>query len=134
MLTGVFLRYVMTKVSAVLDLPSIRFFWVEEIGELCLAWMSFATLFPLGLLQLYESVNTGYYEARTLEFLTNDTNTLFEWMRLPGDVLFIGGGVLPLLYLTWLGVRHTVPRVTLEEPEILFTDITEPAGVHEGRP
>jgi len=41
MLTGVFLRYVMTKVSAVLDLPSIRFFWVEEIGELCLAWMSF---------------------------------------------------------------------------------------------
>ncbi len=41
MLTGVFLRYVMTKVSAVLDLPSVRFFWVEEIGELCLAWMSF---------------------------------------------------------------------------------------------
>ena len=41
MLTGVFLRYVMTKASAVFDLPSIRFFWVEEIGELCLAWMSF---------------------------------------------------------------------------------------------
>lgn len=41
MLTGVFLRYVMTKVSAALDLPSIRFFWVEEVGELCLAWMSF---------------------------------------------------------------------------------------------
>jgi len=41
MLTGVFLRYVMTKVSATFDLPTIRFFWVEEIGELCLAWMSF---------------------------------------------------------------------------------------------
>jgi TRAP-type C4-dicarboxylate transport system permease small subunit len=41
MLAGVFLRYVMTKVSAVLNLPSIRFYWVEEIGELCLAWMSF---------------------------------------------------------------------------------------------
>ena len=41
MLSGVFLRYVMTKASAVFDLPSIRFFWVEEIGELCLAWMSF---------------------------------------------------------------------------------------------
>jgi nitric oxide reductase subunit B len=54
--------------------------------------------------------------------------------RLPGDILFIGGGVLPLLYLCWLGVRHTVPRVTLEEPEILFTEITEPAGVPEGRP
>src|SRR3972149_6644110 len=41
MLAGVFLRYVMTQVSAVFNLPSVRFFWVEEIGELCLAWMSF---------------------------------------------------------------------------------------------
>jgi TRAP-type C4-dicarboxylate transport system permease small subunit len=41
MLAGVFLRYVMTKVSAAFDLPSIRFFWVEEVGELCLAWMTF---------------------------------------------------------------------------------------------
>jgi nitric oxide reductase subunit B len=106
-------------------------FWSLNIG---LAWMSFATLFPLGVLQLYESVNTGYFDARTTEFLTNDTNALIEWMRLPGDVLFIAGGVLPLLYLCWLGVRHTVPRVTLEVPEdILFTEITEPAGVPEDR-
>ena len=41
MLTGVFLRYVMTKVSVLFDLASVRFFWVEEVGELCLAWMSF---------------------------------------------------------------------------------------------
>jgi TRAP-type C4-dicarboxylate transport system permease small subunit len=41
MLAGVFLRYVMTKISAALDLPSVRFFWVEEVGELCLAWMTF---------------------------------------------------------------------------------------------
>ena len=41
MLVGVFLRYVGTWVSATFDLPSVRFFWVEEIGELCLAWMSF---------------------------------------------------------------------------------------------
>ncbi len=36
--------------------------------------MTFATLFPLGLIQLYESVDAGYYSARSLEFLTNDTN------------------------------------------------------------
>jgi nitric oxide reductase subunit B len=105
-------------------------FWSLNLG---LAWMSFATLFPLGLLQLYESVNKGYFEARTLEFLTNDTNALVEWIRLPGDVVFIGGGVLPLLYICWLGVRHTVPRVTLEEPEQLFTEITEPAEPSEAR-
>jgi nitric oxide reductase subunit B len=106
-------------------------FWSLNIG---LAWMCFATLFPLGILQLYESVNTGYFEARSLEYITNDTNALLEWMRLPGDVVFIAGGVLPLLYLCYLGVRHTVPRATMEEPEdILFTDIAEPetAGQRE---
>lgn len=41
MLIGVFLRYVMTWVSATFDLPSVRFFWVEEIGEYALAWMTF---------------------------------------------------------------------------------------------
>jgi TRAP-type C4-dicarboxylate transport system permease small subunit len=41
MLTGVFLRYVVTWVSARLDLPSVRFFWVEEIGEYALAWLTF---------------------------------------------------------------------------------------------
>jgi nitric oxide reductase subunit B len=99
-------------------------FWSLNIG---LAWMCFATLFPLGILQLYESVSHGYYEARTLEYITNDTNALFEWARLPGDAIFIVGGVLPLLYICYLGVRYTVPRVTMEEPEdILFTEITEP--------
>ena len=33
MLVGVFLRYVVTWVSATFDLPSVRFFWVEEVGE-----------------------------------------------------------------------------------------------------
>jgi nitric oxide reductase subunit B len=104
-------------------------FWSLNLG---LAWMIFATLFPLGILQLYESVNTGYYEARSLEYVTNPTNALIEWLRLPGDVLFIVGGVLPLLYICYIGVRHTVPRVTIEEPEdILFTEITEPAGQRE---
>ncbi len=99
-------------------------FWSLNLG---LAWMIFATLFPLGILQLYESVNTGYFEARSLEYVTNPTNALIEWLRLPGDVLFIVGGVLPLLYLCYLGVRHTVPLVTMEEPEeILFTEIAEP--------
>jgi nitric oxide reductase subunit B len=100
-------------------------FWSLNIG---LAWMSFATLFPLGMVQLYESVQNGYYQARSLEFLTNDTNALIEWIRLPGDILFIGGGVLPLLYICFLGVRYRVSKVTQEEPgDILFTETTAPA-------
>jgi nitric oxide reductase subunit B len=101
-------------------------FWGLNIG---LAWMSFATLFPLGIRQLYESVNVGYFEARSLDYLSTNTNTVIEWLRLPGDAVFIVVGVLPLLYLCWLGVRHTVARVTIEEPEdILFTEVTGASG------
>ena len=105
-------------------------FWSLNIG---LAWMAFATLFPLGILQLYESVNSGYFEARSLEFLTNDTNPLLEWLRLPGRRRCSSSAAsLPLLYICWLGVRHRVDAVTLEEPEdILFTEITEPAETGE---
>ncbi len=42
-------------------------FWSLNIG---LAWMVFATLLPLGVLQLWHSVNDGYYEARTLGYIT----------------------------------------------------------------
>src|SRR5262245_25373941 len=102
-------------------------FWSTNLG---LAWMCFATLLPLGIAQLYKSVGEGYWEARDLKFLTEDTNTLIEWLRLPGDVVFIVGGALPVLYIAYIGVRHTVKRVTLEETEdILFTEITEPEGV-----
>ena len=100
-------------------------FWALNIG---LAWMSFATLFPLGVAQLYHSVNAGYYEARSLEFLTSGMNTFIEWVRLPGDALFIIG-ILPILYLTWQAVCHHSALVTLEEPhELLFTEVVEPQG------
>ncbi len=102
-------------------------FWSTNIG---LAWMCFATLLPLGVAQLYKSVDDGYFEARELKFLTSDTNTLLEWLRLPGDIVFIVGGAVPTLYIAYLGIRYTVKRVTLDEPEdILFTEISEPAGV-----
>ncbi len=102
-------------------------FWSTNIG---LAWMCFATLLPLGIAQLYKSVNDGYFEARELKFLTSDTNALIEWLRLPGDIIFIAGGAIPTLYIAYLGIRHTVKRVTLEEPDdILFTEVEHPEGV-----
>ena len=92
--------------------------------------MCFATLLPLGVAQLYKSVDEGYWEARGLRFLTEDTNALLEWLRLPGDIVFIAGGALPILYICFVGIRHTVKRVTLEEPEdILFTELDQPEGI-----
>jgi len=98
-------------------------FWSLNIG---LAWMVFSTLFPLGILQLYHSVSVGYFDARSLEFLSDRTNSLLEWLRLPGDTLFILGGTLPLVYLAWLGVCRMKPQTALEEPrEVLFTEVVE---------
>jgi nitric oxide reductase subunit B len=98
-------------------------FWSLNLG---LAWMVFATLFPLGILQLYHSVNVGYFDARSLKFISNPTNALIEWLRLPGDIVFILGGTLPVLYLTWLGIRHMKSLTSEEERhDVLFTEITE---------
>jgi nitric oxide reductase subunit B len=97
-------------------------FWSLNAG---LAWMVFATLFPLGILQLYESVSHGYFEARQLQFLTSHSMHLIEWLRLPGDVVFIVGGTLSLLYLTWQGICRRQPlNAAHEGEEILFTDVT----------
>jgi nitric oxide reductase subunit B len=105
-------------------------FWSLNLG---LGWMVFATLFPVGVLQLHRSVTVGYYEARQLEYVTARPLTLFEWWRLPGDALFIVGGVLPLVVLCWRGIR-AAPRPTTapagESP--LFTEVAGPGGAAEG--
>src|SRR5205823_9551457 len=40
MLAGVFLRYVMVEITDFFDLDPVNFFWVEEVGELSLTWMT----------------------------------------------------------------------------------------------
>jgi nitric oxide reductase subunit B len=69
-------------------------FWALNLG---LAWMVFVNLFPLGVLQLADVVTNGYWHARSLEFF--EKHAYIEWLRLPGDLVFILG-VLPLVYLT----------------------------------
>lgn len=97
-------------------------FWSLNIG---LAWMVFATLFPLGILQLFHSVNAGYFEARELKYLSSPMLRFIEWLRLPGDALFIVGGTLPLLYMTWLGIRcRSKPTAPNADATALFTEIT----------
>ena len=108
-------------------------FWSLNVG---LAWMVFVTLLPLGVLQLWHSVNDGYYEARTLGYLTEPGNAVLEWMRMPGDFVFILGGVLPFLWITWLGVRHGIkPTTDVLPPETLFVEEhAEAAEDRTGRP
>lgn len=105
--------------------------WPERLAKLCfwslnlgLAWMVFATLLPLGIIQLYASVNEGYFEARSINFLTTPGNRLLEWARMPGDLVFIIGGCLPFLWITWQGLRHFRKGTTTYElpQDVLFTE------------
>jgi nitric oxide reductase subunit B len=102
-------------------------FWSLNLG---LAWMVFATLFPLGILQLYHAISVSYYDARTLNYIGSGANSVLEWLRMPGDIVFILGGALPILYITFQGIRHMRTSATTEEPkDVLFTDIVaQPQG------
>ena len=71
--------------------------------------MVFANLFPIGVLQLGDAVANGYWHARSIEFFTD--HSLIEWLRLPGDALFIAG-VVPLAYLTCRAVLRPSSRGT----------------------
>jgi nitric oxide reductase subunit B len=54
---------------------------------------------------------------------------VLEWLRLPGDVLFIAGGVLPLIWLCLRAVRYPNPNRLVEGGEVptrLFTEGPEP--------
>jgi nitric oxide reductase subunit B len=86
--------------------------------------MVFATLFPLGILQLYHSINASYYDARSLNFIGTRANSILEWLRMPGDIVFILGGALPVLWITYRGIRFMRDRGSdVQVKEILFTDI-----------
>jgi TRAP-type C4-dicarboxylate transport system permease small subunit len=40
LLIGVFLRYVMVPITDYMDWDPVRFTWVEEVGEMMLAWLT----------------------------------------------------------------------------------------------
>ena len=52
---------------------------------------------------------------------------LLEWLRLPGDVVFIGGGVLPLLWMSWQGLTAVIRHRTVEPGADLqlFTEVED---------
>ncbi len=97
-------------------------FWSLNIG---LAWMVFLNLFPVGYLQLVDSVNNSYWHARSPEFYQRTIVRLIEWLRLPGDILFIVGGILPVVYLAvrmFLNRNRTIQLPPGEQVE----EFTEP--------
>jgi nitric oxide reductase subunit B len=71
-------------------------FWSLNGG---LAWMVFVNLFPIGVLHFHDALVRGYWHARSPEFFARGDVRALEWLRLPGDIVFIVGGIVPLVYL-----------------------------------
>jgi nitric oxide reductase subunit B len=75
-------------------------FWGLNIG---LGMMLVLSLFPSGVLQMYDAVENGYWHARSLAFTSGTLPRLLEWMRLPGDLVFIVFGAAPIALAMCLG-------------------------------
>lgn len=97
-------RQVLTDAQWVRPEKFIRVsFWGLNIG---LALMVVTNLFPAGVLQMLDVLKNGYWHARGPEFLNEKLVHLIEWFRLPGDLIFISLGAIPLLIAAGLSYRY----------------------------
>ena len=87
--------------------PYVRVaFWGTNGG---LALMVALSLFPGGVLQLWDVLENGYWHARSLDYIGSARSRTIEWMRMPGDVVFIVFGAVPLVIAAvkgYAGVRQ----------------------------
>ncbi|NWH07328.1 MAG: cbb3-type cytochrome c oxidase subunit I [Alphaproteobacteria bacterium] len=88
-------------------------FWGLNIG---LAMMVGLSLLPNGLLQVWDVIANGYRHARSIAHTGSELPKLLEWMRTPGDLVFIFVGTVPLLLSLWfayLDLLRKPPRVAV---------------------
>lgn len=83
-------------------------FWGTNVGLMMMVVMN---LFPGGVLQVWDVVQHGYWHARSIEYVGSARSHLIEWLRLPGDLVFIFFGSIPIAIAAikgWLGMRAMV--------------------------
>jgi TRAP-type C4-dicarboxylate transport system permease small subunit len=105
MIVGVFLRYVMVEITDWLDVDPINFFWVEEVGEYSLAWL---TLIGAGL---------GVAERAhfTLRVLTHRLPLAAQHVvHVAGHLLVAGFGALA----AWYGLKLAIVNSALTSPAL----------------
>ena len=75
-------------------------FWGLNIG---LAMMVVFSLFPGGIMQLFDVIEHGYWHARSLAHTASPLARTLEWMRMPGDLVFIFAGAMPFAIAVVMG-------------------------------
>lgn len=103
LLIGVFLRYVMIEVTDWLDVDPVRFTWVEEVGEMMLAWLTLLGA-AIGVRERSHftlHVLTGRFSARTQAMIERGHHVLIA----------IFGAIA-----AWYGVKLCLLNYTLVTP------------------
>ena len=105
MLVGVFLRYVMVEITDFLDLDPINFFWVEEVGEFSLTWLT----------MIGAAVGTADRVHFTLHVLTHRLSLRAQRVIYVINHLLIAGfGALT----AWFGTRLAITNSALTSPAL----------------
>jgi nitric oxide reductase subunit B len=89
-------------------------FWAMNVGLMAMCVLS---LLPVGLMQTWASVDTGYWYARSAEFMQTPVMQTLRWMRVPGDTIFFLGAVALALFVAGLKTGHSFKSGAAAEPE-----------------
>jgi nitric oxide reductase subunit B len=94
----------------------VRFgFWATNVGLMTMVMLS---LLPVGLMQTWASVETGYWYARSPEFMQSGIIDTFRWLRVVGDTVFALGAVAISVFVIGLRTGGTTrfERFSVGEP------------------
>jgi TRAP-type C4-dicarboxylate transport system permease small subunit len=105
MLAGVFFRYVMVEITDRLDVDPVNFFWVEEVGEFSLTWLT----------MVGAAVGIGERIHFTLHVLTHHLPVRVQRaIYVINHLLIAGFGALA----AWYGTRLVLANSTLTSPAL----------------
>jgi TRAP-type C4-dicarboxylate transport system permease small subunit len=108
MLYGVFARYIMLPITDWLDVDPINFFWVEEVGETTLAWV---TLIGAAI----AVAERGHFHLGVLiHHLSGKTQRRVD---IATQVLIAAFG----LVIAWLGIKLAILNSALTSPALEFS-------------
>lgn len=90
-------------------------FWGLNIGLMAMVAVS---LLPVGLMQTWASVKTGYWYARSAEFLSSPVIGTIKWSRVFGDTIFAIGAVALVVFVVGLAAGFSLEKqkTTHEQP------------------
>lgn len=87
--------------------PVALAFWTINIG---LALMVLISLLPIGLMQLWASVEYGTWYARSSEFMHHGPMNTLRWLRMVGDTIFAFGALVLGWFVLGLITGHSFDR------------------------